>query len=52
MNDIKCIIICILTLMFPLKKLKKYCSKLADSTYLLTQNNENDCRSIAVRVYK
>lgn len=51
MKAILCLFVSLLTLVFPfLKSLKEYCCKLADSAYVISEPNENNKGSIAVRV--
>lgn len=50
MKAIFCILMSILTILFPIKPMKNFCKKLADSAYVISEPNEDDRKSTAVRV--
>ncbi len=50
MKSIFCIFICLLSLICPTKSLKKYCGKLADKAYVISEPNEDGKKSIAVQI--
>lgn len=51
MKAIFCIFVSIVTMIVPTQSLKNYCKKLADSAYVISQTNEKDQKSTAVRVF-
>lgn len=45
-----CICISFLCFILPSKKLKEYCEKLGEKTFVIAESNENEKESIAVQI--
>lgn len=50
MKAIFCICISFLCFILPSKKLKEYCEKLGEKTFVIAESNKNGKESIAVRI--
>lgn len=50
MKTIFCICISLLCFILPSRKLKEYCEKLGNETFVISEQNENGKGSIAVQI--
>lgn len=51
MKTVFCLLICFLSLIFPSQKFKAYCEKIADETFIITEPNKENLKSVAVQVF-